>query len=156
MTTNKPEIKIYEPSEKDVTAMRKASFRNTGPDRYVRLSDYEALRKDAEVSAADANAAEQELDAVRVECDKLRKTNSELSSLAYNLTLDLNQLREDAERYRKLRSTTWYASPLCVVVDPKHSVQLGSDCPSHKRLDDIVDNLHVQLHKTSASPPPVG
>ena len=62
MTTNKPKIKIYEPSEKGVTAMRKASFRNTGPERYVRLSDYEdlkaeceSLRKAAQVSAADAS-----------------------------------------------------------------------------------------------------
>ena len=44
MTTNSPEIKIYESSEKGVTAMREASFRNTGPERYVRLSDYEALQ----------------------------------------------------------------------------------------------------------------
>lgn len=65
MTTNKPEIEIYEPSEKGVTAMRKASFRNTGPERYVRLSDYEAmqaecekLRKEAETERAIQRAAE--------------------------------------------------------------------------------------------------
>lgn len=48
MTTNKPGIEIYEPSEKGVTAMRKASFRNTGLNRYVRLSDYERLQAECE------------------------------------------------------------------------------------------------------------
>lgn len=54
MTTNKPGIEIYEPSEKGVTAMRKASLRNTGPDRYVRLSDFETLQAECERLRKDA------------------------------------------------------------------------------------------------------
>lgn len=53
MTINKQEVVIYEPSEKGVTAMRKVSFRNTGPDRYVRLSDYEEMQAEREKLRAD-------------------------------------------------------------------------------------------------------
>lgn len=57
MTTSKPEIEIYEPSEKGVTAMRKASFRNTGPERYVRLSDYEAASASDKARIAELESA---------------------------------------------------------------------------------------------------
>lgn len=50
-------------------------------------AECESLRKAAEVSAADANDAERELETVKAECEKLRK---------------------DAERYRWLRADNAY------------------------------------------------
>lgn len=51
------------------------------------------------------------------------------------------QLIDDADRYRFLRSCDWFDSEVCVVTFPKKSVQLGSDCPSGVRLDEIIDSL---------------
>lgn len=46
----------------------------------------------------------------------------------------------DAARYRWLRSQHWDKSDLAVVVRPKQSIVLGSDCPSHGRLDEMIDD----------------
>lgn len=54
---------------------------------------------------------------------------------------DLEALRRDAERYRCLREMSWFDSPLAVVTDPRKSVRLGVDCPSHERLDEMVDDI---------------
>lgn len=47
----------------------------------------------------------------------------------------------DGERYRLLRSMSWFDSPLAVVADPKKAVKLGHDCPSGVQLDDMLDAL---------------
>ena len=45
---------------------------------------------------------------------------------------------EHAEMYRWLREQTWFSSPLCVVMNPKQNLKLGSDCPSFSRLDEYI------------------
>lgn len=56
--------------------------------------------------------------------------------------LDENELlRCDAERYRALREMNWCDGPLAVVADPYSRIKLGSDCPSHERLDQVVDSI---------------
>lgn len=55
------------------------------------------------------------------------------------LRVERDALKADAERYRKLRTMSWYDSPLCVVRDPKQQVKPGTDCPSHDRLDAVID-----------------
>jgi hypothetical protein len=45
----------------------------------------------------------------------------------------------DAARYRWLREQNWNNCDLCVVVNPKDTVRLGSDCPSGDRLDAAID-----------------
>jgi hypothetical protein len=49
------------------------------------------------------------------------------------------RLVRDVERYRWLREQTWNSSLLAVVEDPRNSVKLGCDCPSHARLDERID-----------------
>jgi len=46
---------------------------------------------------------------------------------------------KDALRYRFLRELHWSDGPMCVAMQPKLSVKLGHDCPSHERLDDAID-----------------
>ena len=53
----------------------------------------------------------------------------------------LRDIIEDAERYRCLREHSWRSSSLCVVVNPKAAVKPGHDCPSHERLDELIDDL---------------
>ena len=48
-------------------------------------------------------------------------------------------IRADAARYRWLRSQSW-SSTLCVVANPKDAVRIGQDCPSHDRLDEMIDD----------------
>ena len=57
------------------------------------------------------------------------------------------ELKRDAERYRWLRAQDWYDSPLCVLSNPKHSVKLGSDCPSRERLDQKIDQWAQPLQE---------
>lgn len=102
MTTSRPEVKIYEPSEKGATVMRKASFRNTGSDRYVRLSDYEALqdayegelftvRQTRDSHFGEMMRAFEQVDALQAECEKLRTTLSEtLAMTRKTVTLPLD------------------------------------------------------------------
>lgn len=49
----------------------------------------------------------------------------------------------DSRRYRWLREQDWFASPLCVLRNPKQTLTrgsgLGADCPSRDRLDDALD-----------------
>jgi|SRR5690625_1288120 len=52
---------------------------------------------------------------------------------------EVQALRKDAERYRRLRGMTWHSSPLCVVSIPKKSVRPGLDCPSGDRMDAAID-----------------
>lgn len=57
--------------------------------------------------------------------------------------------RKDVNRYRRLRLCSWDSSPLCVVRDPKRIVTLpgalGTDCPSHFRLDEALDEMEEAL-----------
>ena len=57
------------------------------------------------------------------------------------------ELKRDAKRYRWLRTQDWYDSPLCVLSNPKHSVKLGSDCPSRERLDQKIDQWAQPLQE---------
>ena len=52
---------------------------------------------------------------------------------------EVDALRKDAERYRRLRSFHWNDSPLAVVRDPRRQVKLGADCPSGDILDTVID-----------------
>lgn len=56
-----------------------------------------------------------------------------------------DELRADAERYRKLRAMHWSASPCAVVLHPKESVKLGYDCPSLARLDELLDAIEEEV-----------
>jgi hypothetical protein len=55
------------------------------------------------------------------------------------LRAEVEALRADAERYRWLREQHWNDSPMCVVMNPRACVKLGSDCPSDERLDAAID-----------------
>lgn len=44
-----------------------------------------------------------------------------------------------AERYFWLREQQWYNSNMCVVINPKAQLKLGTDCPSLDRLDTLID-----------------
>ena len=63
--------------------------------------------------------------------------------VAGRLTAERDALREDAERYRWLRSQDWFYGPLCVLRNPKRVLTrnsaLGADCPSGDRLDVAID-----------------
>ena len=54
-------------------------------------------------------------------------------------TLPVSEDRRDAERYRWLREQHWSESKLCVVLEPRISVRLGSSCPSLTLLDQAID-----------------
>jgi hypothetical protein len=47
----------------------------------------------------------------------------------------------DADRYRRLRAQQWNSSDLFVVAGGKSVVRLGTECPTHDRLDALVDAL---------------
>lgn len=58
---------------------------------------------------------------------------------------EVEELRTDAERYTALRTQTWYDGVVAVVRDPRRSVKLGYDCPSHERLDELADELRKKV-----------
>lgn len=60
------------------------------------------------------------------------------------------RLRQDAERYRALREMNWCDGPLAVVADPYSRIKLGSDCPSHERLDQVVDSFMAKAASADA------
>ena len=60
------------------------------------------------------------------------------------------KLRQDAERYRALREMNWCDGPLAVVADPYSRIKLGSDCPSHERLDQVVDSIVAKAASADA------
>lgn len=68
-------------------------------------------------------------------------------SVSYGIYHDiLNQLiaendalMVDAERYQCIRSKHWSDSDFCVASKPAENVRLGSFCPSHELLDNLVD-----------------
>lgn len=64
--------------------------------------------------------------------DNLKRINSDIEA-------QLENARTDQARYQWLRSQHWNESNLCVVMHPKEAVRFGHDCPSQKRLDDIID-----------------
>lgn len=68
-----------------------------------------------------------------------RQRNPGVTHIAEWALAEIERLHCDAARYRTLREMDWWQSPLCVVVDPKINVKLGSDCPSRERLDAMVD-----------------
>lgn len=59
-------------------------------------------------------------------------------------------LRQDAERYRALREMNWCDGPLAVVADPYSRIKLGSNCPSHERLDQAVDSIMAKATSADA------
>lgn len=46
---------------------------------------------------------------------------------------------QNAERYQWLREQHWHNSNMCVVINPKAQVKLGTQCPSLDRLDILID-----------------
>ena len=67
----------------------------------------------------------------------------------------MNNDKKDAERYRKLRALHWTLGSY--VVTQIKNVQLGSDCLSESRLDEILDDLPViteQPEPASSEPIP--
>ena len=63
------------------------------------------------------------------------------------LTLENRRLRVDSERYRWLRGQYWNTANLFVVAGSKSQVRLGTDCPSHDRLDVAIDAARAQIDK---------
>lgn len=55
----------------------------------------------------------------------------------------------DAARWRKLRAMNWNDSPLCVVVNPRGALRLGTDCPSGDRLDAAIDSAMCTMDSGS-------
>ena len=55
------------------------------------------------------------------------------------LTNEAYEREKDAARYRWLRAKHWHDGGLCVVTNAKETVRLGTDCPSHERLDAAID-----------------
>ncbi len=56
-------------------------------------------------------------------------------------------LREDAERYRWLRTRHWSDSTLAVVRYPRDAVKLGHELPSLDRLDGAIDAARAEARK---------
>ena len=81
-------------------------------------ADRDSWRDQASARAADAVRFMQERDAARAEVEALRA---------------------DAERYRWLREQHWFDSPICVVVNPKTQLLLGTHCPFGEKLDEKID-----------------
>lgn len=48
-------------------------------------------------------------------------------------------LLKNSKRYELLRTKDWFESDYCVVMYPKQAVRPGNDCPSHSRLDELLD-----------------
>lgn len=61
------------------------------------------------------------------------------ADLIDSMTAMMCELVLDAERYQHVRTQTWDQSQFFVVAGGKECVKLGVDCPSHERLDDLVD-----------------
>ena len=66
---------------------------------------------------------------------RIASLNSEISRLKFKM----ESIQKDADRYMWLRNQHWNDSIMCVVIDPKKNVKLGSDCPTLIRLDDAID-----------------
>ena len=58
---------------------------------------------------------------------------------ALKAEVEVEALRADAERYRWLREQHWFDSPICVVVNPKMQLLLGTHCPFGEKLDEKID-----------------
>ena len=52
--------------------------------------------------------------------------------------MSVEQDKLDAKRYRWLRERDWTEKGIAVVADSRY-IKLGSDCPSHERLDKMID-----------------
>ena len=52
---------------------------------------------------------------------------------------EIEDLVQDALRYRWLRNQHWDTSKICCVIDPKNSTKLGSYLPSGQALDTTID-----------------
>ena len=63
----------------------------------------------------------------------------EAADMIAKLQGEVEALRVDAEQYRWLRAQHWHDGPMCVVMNPRACVKLGSDCPSDERLDAAID-----------------
>jgi hypothetical protein len=92
------------------------------------------------------------VDALEAISNDIRPEVEYLSKLIYEYAghIDAAQSRHEAERealandaarYRLLRSMTWDAGVMCVVVEPKENLRLGSYCPSQQLLDEALDAL---------------
>jgi hypothetical protein len=65
------------------------------------------------------------------------------------LRSSLINIYQDAERYRWLRQQTWDKSDMFVIVGSKSKVRLGTDCPSHERLDKYIDCKLVKKNENA-------
>lgn len=81
---------------------------------------------------------------LRGQRDAMRSRLEELMRIDIEALLaECEELRKallDAKRYRLLRECCWDSSDVCVVVNPKSNVRLGTDCPSGSRLDSLLDS----------------
>ena len=73
------------------------------------------------------------------ESERLERNRDMWKAQVERQAQEMTALRQDAERYRWLRSQHWNESDMAVVCHPKTSVKLGFDCPSGERLDDAID-----------------
>ena len=48
-------------------------------------------------------------------------------------------LLKNSKRYELVRTKDWFNPDYCVVMKPKEAVRPGNDCPSHSRLDALLD-----------------
>lgn len=70
---------------------------------------------------------------------KIIPEGTDLLEWAEQKQAEVERLREDAARYRWLRSQHWEEASMCVLMQPKVAVKLGYDCPSLDRLDAAID-----------------
>lgn len=61
------------------------------------------------------------------------------SAEAKALREEIDQLRDDAARYRWLRAQHWTDNTIAAVRCPKDAMKLGHDAPSGERLDALID-----------------
>ena len=98
----------------------------------------QAIRRELDLLRLDCKRLEVERDALKVDIDRRIRADENIRKRWKEYA---EELKADAERYRKLRVMTWDSSPICVVRDPKRQLILGTDCPSHDRLDEALDSL---------------
>ena len=113
----------------------------------------DALTEELRLSRMTEAAAWLRVTEMQSEIDRLRAENFKLSAAMCPLGFgdeggtprccaeaELAALRKDAERYRHLREQRWDTADLFVIAGTKSAVRLGTDCPSHGRLDAAIDD----------------
>ena len=97
------------------------------------IAELRSLRADLKTARADEMQAMRWLSDIRAAagmdgCPKIPELVEHVAGLA-----------KDAARYRWLRMTDWWDSPMSVIVNPKQQAKPGTDCPSRDRLDSAID-----------------